>query len=226
MSKASRVVATALGVSAALLGVEHGYFESRQSGPTGFVANAIGPPCDRGRAWHACEPALTVVRHFPLTGWLSILVAVAMGVWATAFVTRRRGAVGLALLVLVLFLVGGGFVTLLYGGLAAIAAARSDADPRWWRTHVPRLATRLLAGLWPWLLVVYLAWAAAAWVVGALSNTVMLWVAPVQTALTPVLVALIVASGIANDRAAVGALCAPAADALRTPPGPPASTRR
>jgi hypothetical protein len=212
MSKASQVVAAALGVSAALLGLEHGYFETRQSGSTSFLTNAIGPPCDRGSAWHACEPAVTVVRHFPLTGWLAMIAAVAVGIWATVLATRRRSAMAMALLVLVLFLVGGGFVTVLYGGLAAIAANRSNADPRWWRTHVPRPTTWLLAGLWPWLLVVYLAWAAATWVVGALSNAMMLRVAPIQTALTPVLLTLIVASGIAKDRATAAPAASPEPD--------------
>jgi hypothetical protein len=65
------MIAIALGVAAAPFGLEHGYFETRQSYSTGFVTNAIGAPCDNGMAWHPCEPALTVVRHFPLPGRLT-----------------------------------------------------------------------------------------------------------------------------------------------------------
>jgi DNA-binding CsgD family transcriptional regulator len=65
---------------------------------------------------YTCEPALTVIPNFLLTGLLAMTVAVVVLVWATAFGQRKHGGAILPLLIAALFLVGGGFVTLIFGG--------------------------------------------------------------------------------------------------------------
>jgi hypothetical protein len=98
-----------------------------------------------------------------------------------------------------LFLVGGGFVTLLYGVMATIAATKIGAPLTWCRAHLPARLSRLLARLWPWLLAIYLCWVAAAWVIGALFNDFMLRLTPATTVVTPVGLALILVAGFAYD---------------------------
>jgi hypothetical protein len=108
---ATRVVASTLGVMAGLLGLEHGYFETLQSNltPSGIVISAIGAPCQVNEAWHGCEPALTIVPSFFVTGILAIAVSLVVIVWATAFVRRKHGGMILILLSVAQLLVGGGF---------------------------------------------------------------------------------------------------------------------
>ena len=91
---AARVVATAFGIGAGLFGLEHGFFETQQGNiaPSGLVISAIGPPCEPASAWHACEPALTLVPSFLVTGVLAMVVAVVVLIWAAAFVQRDHGA--------------------------------------------------------------------------------------------------------------------------------------
>ncbi len=65
-----RILATAFGIGAGLLGLEHGFFETQQGSakPGGLVIHAIGPPCQPHAAWHGCEPALSVIPSFRATG--------------------------------------------------------------------------------------------------------------------------------------------------------------
>ena len=100
---------------------------------------------------------------------------------------------------LLLFLVGGGFVTLLYAAVSAIAAAKIDAQLPWWRAHLLSRLSRLLARMWPSVLIVYVCWVAASWVIGTLFNEFMLHITPAATAVTPVGLALILVGGIAHD---------------------------
>jgi hypothetical protein len=73
-------MAAAFGAGAGLLGLEHGFFEARQGSatPGGLVIHAIGPPCQQHTAWHGCEPALTVIPRFRITGIAAMLLAVAV----------------------------------------------------------------------------------------------------------------------------------------------------
>ena len=72
---ATRIVATTIGVVAGLLGLEHGYFETLQgnAAPSAALISAIGPPCQPETAWHACEPAFTLVPSFFVTGFLAMI---------------------------------------------------------------------------------------------------------------------------------------------------------
>src|SRR6516164_6179943 len=133
----TRVVATVLGISAGLLGLEHGYFETRQGSvvSSGLLINAIGSPCQPSQEWHACEPAMTVVPNLLLTGMLTILCSLLVLIWAAMFVHRRHGGMILLLLAITLTLVGGGFVTLLLGIVAGVAGAKIHAPLLWWRAQ-------------------------------------------------------------------------------------------
>ena len=198
---AARIVATVFGIGAGLLGLEHGYFETLQgnAAPSGPVISAFGPPCEPASAWHACEPALTVIPNFLVTGVLAMVGAMVVLIWAAAFVQRRHGGTVLLLLTVVLFVVGGGFFTLWYGVIAGIAGTQIDAPHSWWRAHLPAGLSRTLARLWPWLLICYLGWVAASWLIGALIPDFMLRITPAVTVLTPLVLVLILVVAFAHD---------------------------
>ena len=129
MRRATRVVALLFGVVAGIGGLEHGYFEIRQGNvrPDSLMIASIGPPCEADKVWHRCEPAMTVVPSFFVTGILAILIGLAVLTWATAFVQRRNGGAVLILLSIALLLVGGGIVPPVIGIIGGLVGTKINA---------------------------------------------------------------------------------------------------
>lgn len=195
------LVAALFGAIAGVLGIEHGYFETRQGNetPGGIVISAVGPLCRASQAWHGCEPALTIIPNMRLTGILAMIAGVAVVLWAVAFVQRRHGGLILLLLTLVLFLVGGGFTTLFFGMVAGVLGTQIHTPMPWFRAHRLGVAVRLLAVLWPWVLIAYLVWFVVEPVLGYFFNDFVLKLTPLMTIATPVLLLLVVAIAYAHD---------------------------
>ncbi len=168
MRKATKTAATWLGIVAGIAGLEHGYFEFLQGNiPTpGLAFPSWGPPCVPEEIWHACEPAMSILPNFLITGILAMLLSVALIVWAGWFVQRRHGGwVQMALAVLLL-LFGGGFfppIIAFVGGVAGTQINRPLAGP-------PVRLTRFVAKLWPWSLVIFVGWTLGQFPVGHFFN--------------------------------------------------------
>jgi hypothetical protein len=147
--RATRVVASTLGVLVGLAGVDHGILEFLQGdvAPSGLMIDAIGPA---QRFWeHGTETALTIVPSFLLTGILAVVVGLLVTLWAGAFVHHKYGASVLMLLSVILFLVGGGFAPIFMAVLASLTATRINKPLTWWRTVVPDGLRNVLARAWP-----------------------------------------------------------------------------
>jgi hypothetical protein len=129
MRQATRTVASALGVFAGFGGPEHGVFEIMQGNvrPEGLLIASMGPPCDPDQVWHGCEPAMTVVPSFLVTGILAVIVGIVAMIWAAFFVHRKRGGLILILLSIVLLLVGGGIFPPIIGIIAGAVGTRINA---------------------------------------------------------------------------------------------------
>ena len=155
---ALRATASAFGVYAGLLGMEHGFFETLQGNfaPKGIKILAVGPPGLPFPFGH--EPAMTLIPNFLVTGILAMTFGLLIIIWAALFVQKKHGAIVLFLLSIVLLLVGGGFgpITLLI--TASISASRIDKPLIWWRSHLSAKLRRLLAKLWPWSFLAALLW--------------------------------------------------------------------
>jgi hypothetical protein len=168
MRKATKTVATWLGVVAGIAGLEHGYFAFIQGNTStpGLAFPSWGPPCMPEEIWHACEPAMSVIPNFLITGILAMLLSLALIVWAVWFVQRRHGGwVQIALSVLLL-LFGGGFfppIIAFVGGLAGTQINRPLSGP-------PTRLTRFAAKLWPWSLVIFVGWTLGQFPVGHFFN--------------------------------------------------------
>ena len=158
-----------LGSYAGLIAMQHGIFEILQGShaPPGLLFNAIGPPCQADAVWHACFPALTLIPNLLVTGVAAVLAGLAIAVWALAFIGRRRGGLGLGALALLALLVGGGFVPVFIGLVAAVAGSLGRSPAR-----LPRLA--FLAALWPWPLVLLALWLPGSWLLGHFFGPAML----------------------------------------------------
>lgn len=168
MRRATRVVAALFGLFAGFGGPEHGYFEILQGNvrPDGLVIAAMGPPCEPEEVWNLCEPAMTVIPSYSITGILAVVIGLITMIWAAAFVQRKHGGIVLMLLSVALLLFGGGLVPPVIGIVAGVIATKINAP----LTRQPGSVLRFLAGLWPWPLVAFFVWAFGQFAVGHLFN--------------------------------------------------------
>jgi len=172
MRKATKSVATWFGIAAGIAGIEHGYFEILQSSarPESLMIASMGPPCVPAEIWNACEPAMTVIPNFLVTGILAVIIGLAILVWSIVFVQRKNGGVVLILLSIALLLFGGGLFPPLIGivgGIAGLKINKTLGDEQ------PRGILRFTARLWPWPLVIFMTWVLGQWVVGYFFNEFM-----------------------------------------------------
>jgi len=117
MRKATKMVATWLGIVAGVGGLEHGYFEILQGNtkPAGLAISSIGPPCVPEEIWNRCEPAMSILPNFLITGILALFIGLIIMIWSVFFIQRRHGGLILTLLSTALLLFGGGFFPPLIG---------------------------------------------------------------------------------------------------------------
>ena len=198
MRKATRAVATFFGVIAGIAGIEHGYFEVLQGNarPTSLMIPSMGPPCVPEKVWNACEPAMTVIPNFLVTGILAILISLAVLVWAAAFLQRKNGGAVLIGLSSALLLFGGGIFPPLIGIIGGVAGIKINAP----RSGRPAGSfVRFLAKLWPGSLVIFVAWILGQWVVGYFFNEFLQKNALISLLLILVLLPLSVLAAYAHD---------------------------
>ncbi|MHB1296782.1 MAG: hypothetical protein ACYC4R_17530 [Anaerolineae bacterium] len=153
MRCATGVTVRAFGILAGLAGIEHGVGEILQGNrpPVGMVFSSW-PDAAFFRGVSG-EPAMSLIPNLLISGILSILVSLALMVWAGTCGRRRHGGLILALLSLVLLLVGGGFGPPLLGLILAGAGSRIAAPPSWWRAD----GAARMARWWPWTFAAALA---------------------------------------------------------------------
>jgi hypothetical protein len=168
MRKATRIVALALGVFAGFGGPEHGYFEMLQGHvrPDTLMIAAMGPPCDPEQVWNLCEPAMTVIPSFLITGIVATVLGLFTMIWAAAFIHQKSGGMVMILLSIALLLFGGGIFPPVIGIVAGLVATRINAP-------LHRQSGRVLsflARLWPWPLVIFFVWAFGQFLVGHYFN--------------------------------------------------------
>jgi hypothetical protein len=168
MRKATRVVASLFGIFAGFGGPEHGYFEILQGDvrPDSLIIAAMGPLCDPEKVWNLCEPAMTVIPSFLVTGILATVIGLMTMIWAAAFVQSKNGGIVLILLSIALLLVGGGLFPPLIGIIAGVVATKINAP----LTRQPGSVLRFFAKLWPWPLVAFFVWVFGQFVVGYFFN--------------------------------------------------------
>lgn len=171
MQSTTRTAAIALGVYAGILGAVHGIFEILQgtAATDGLLVYAIGAPCNPEQVWHACLPALTVTNNFRAAGILALLFS-GLTLYNTLFPDpRRRLAVFMP--AVMMLLVGAGFVPAYLAVLSGVAMSQVDRSRKDVEANP---VMEFLSGGWPGILFLFIAWSAAAWVVGAFFNELLL----------------------------------------------------
>jgi hypothetical protein len=172
MRKATKTVATWFGVAAGLAGIEHGYFEILQGNtrPEGLMIASIGPPCVPEEVWNACEPAMTIIPNFLITGILAVIIGLLVLIWSMAFVQHKHGGTVLILLSVALLLFGGGLFPPLIGIVGGVAGMKINKPVDERQASRP---VRGVAKLWPWPLVIFLVWIIGQWPAGYFFNDFM-----------------------------------------------------
>jgi hypothetical protein len=197
MRKATRVAAAALGIFAGIGGPEHGYFEILRGNtrPASLMIEAMGPPCDPETVWHLCEPALTVIPNFLVTGIIATLLGILTMGWAAFFVHSKRGGLVLILLSIALLLTGGGLFPPVIGIVAGVIASKINAPI----TRSPARVTGFLSRLWPWPLVAFYTWVFGQFVIGYLANDFLMSLGYVAPLMILSLMVLAIVSAAAYD---------------------------
>ena len=168
MRKATKTVASWLGLVAGIAGLEHGYFEILQGNtrPASLMFASMGPPCVAEEIWNACEPAMSILPNYLITGILAVLLGLAIMVWSAAFVQRKNGGIVLILLSVALLLFGGGFFPPIIGLVSGAAGTQINKP----LTGKPGSITRWAAKLWPWPLLILVAWLLGQFPIGYFFN--------------------------------------------------------
>jgi hypothetical protein len=199
MRQATRIVAASFGVIAGIAGLEHGYFEILQGNtrPASLMFPSMGPPCVPEQIWNACEPAMSILPNFLVTGIITVLLGLAMMVWSAAFAQRKHGGLVLILLSIVFLLFGGGFFPPIIGLVGGLAGTRINKP----LTGKPGSITRRAAKLWPWTLVVFMVWVLGQFPVGYLFNDFLKSIMGLGLLLILTMLPLSVYTGYAHDAA-------------------------
>ena len=169
MRNATKTVSKWFGITAGIAGIEHGYFELLQGNtrPDSLMIFSIGSPCVPEEVWNACEPAMTIIPNFLVTGILAVIISLLILIWSVAFVQRKYGGLILILLSVVLLLFGGGFFPPLIGIIGGVAGTKINQPVT---GKQPKKITRFTAKLWPWPLVIFLVWVFGQLLVGYFFN--------------------------------------------------------
>ena len=167
MNRSVKTAAMVFGIFAGGASIEHGVFEILQgpARPESIMIASMGPPCDPALVWNACEPAITVIPSFLVSGILSVTVGLITLIWALAFLNRKRGGLVLLGLSIVMLLVGGGIFPPLIGIVGGAVGTRIDRQLK-----PPGRAAGFFAALWPWTMIVFSVWLLAQWIVGYFFN--------------------------------------------------------
>ncbi len=163
------ITTTILGMYAGLIVIQHGIFEILQGSraPDGLMFNAIGLPCQPETVWHACYPAMTLIPNLMITGIAAVLMGMGIVIWAALFVGYKLGWLVLGMLSALALLVGGGFVPVFIGMVAAIASRSLGR-------HLGPSRLAFLSVVWPWLLVLMALWLPGSWLLGYFFSAAML----------------------------------------------------
>lgn len=172
MREATKTVATWLGFTGGIAGMGHGYFEILQGNtkPASIMILSMGPPCIPEEAWNTCEPAMTVIPNYLVTGILAVVVGLLTLIWSMFFIQRAYGGITLIILSIVSLLFGGGFFPPLIGIIGGVAGMKINQPVNGKQTAS---WSGWLAELWPWPLVIFLVWVFGQIIVGHFFNAFM-----------------------------------------------------
>lgn len=148
------LTAAVLGITYAVSGLHHGFFEVLQGNtPTpGIMIASIGP--EHVRWEHGTDGAMTLIPNFLATGLASMAVSAAIIAWCLFGLRRRTGPAVFLLLFVLLTLVGGGIGHVVFFAATWAYATRIRSPLTRWGRVLPLSVRAPLARAWVPSLVV------------------------------------------------------------------------
>lgn len=115
-------VASILGIFAGVTGASHGPGEILQGNiaPTGIIIEAWP-----SLTLLAGEPAMTLIPSFSVSGIVTVVLGLAVTIWAATRIQSENGALVLILLSTMMLFVGGGLLPPVFGVMAGIIGVRA-----------------------------------------------------------------------------------------------------
>jgi hypothetical protein len=150
MNIKTRIFASTFGAIIALAGLEHGIGEILQGNVSPQSIMILSWPNAEFFRSLGGEPAMTLIPSYLISGIVTLLVSLALLVWAIGFVQRKYGGWGMILLSIVLLLVGGGMFPPVFGILIGAVATRINAKAASQKGSSSVGFRYFLASLWPW----------------------------------------------------------------------------
>jgi hypothetical protein len=137
----------------ALGGIEHGIGEVLQGNTA--PAGIMFPSWPDSAFFHSLsgEPAMTIIPNLLITGILTIVVSLALFVWAILFAQRKHGGLIMIPLSLAMLLVGGGIFPPILTMIVAAVGTMINALLSRRRARPSGGFRRFLGKLWPWSLI-------------------------------------------------------------------------
>lgn len=132
-NEATRIITVVLGITFAIGGLHHGFFEALQGNTRteSFVIQSIGPS---QLMWeHGTDEAVTIIPNFLATGIAAMVVSLLIIFWCVRFMHLRHGPLGFLLLFFLLTLVGGGIGHIFFFLPTWAYSTRIDKPLKWWR---------------------------------------------------------------------------------------------
>jgi len=150
MISATRIFVSTFGSIMAFAGIEHGIGEILQGNtiPDGVMIESwFGSEFFRNLSG---EPAMTLIPNFLVSGIMTVLVSLALLVWAICFVERKHSGWIMILISIALLLVGGGLFPPFFGILIGSVAIKIHAPLNWWCMNRLVGIKQILVVLFPW----------------------------------------------------------------------------
>jgi hypothetical protein len=142
-----KIITMVLGISLALSGLHHGFFEILQGSKfTGSLyIESIGKEF---QYWDNGDPAFTLIPNFLITGIAAVCVSITVIIWSAFFIDKQKGVLVFLLLFILLTLVGGGIGHIAFFLPVWGYATRMDKPLKWWRKILPKGLRKVISRIW------------------------------------------------------------------------------
>ncbi|MBN2350742.1 MAG: hypothetical protein JXJ22_18030 [Bacteroidales bacterium] len=146
--KARRVITTILGITLAISGMHHGFFEILQ-GNTSTGKMFIDSIGEAQRMWpNGSDGAFTLIPNFLITGIAAILVSTAIIWWTLFYIDKKHGPVIFLILFVILTLTGGGIGHIPFYILTWLYARKMNTENHRWIKALPLKVRKMLSKTW------------------------------------------------------------------------------
>ena len=160
-----------LGLYAAILAFIHGLFEFQQGNVIveSISINAIDNGCIADQIWHACFPAMTIWPTYLTAGLITIIISSLFFHFVIFFLNKHYSPWIVVAFSIVNLLSGSGFIPTFTAILSAIALLIYNKQ-----TNKSIRKQPVYAGIWIFLLTIYILYAAGGWLAGRYLNAFMI----------------------------------------------------